>query len=155
MSRLVLDGDPLAQFTFFGLPSWNSILGKHWRRQGEMTKSVRADGSNLARAWMNKFRGGRGPLIEHHVLLVAWVFPPHEGVMDIYNVAIKALGDGFTDASVWPDDEWAVIPVTLFAFGGIEGGPESRTVIDVHRLDNNGFVVNGRAMRLPAGRVKL
>lgn len=153
MSVLRLDGEALAQFTFMGLPSWNTILGKHWRRQGAMAKACRADGSNLARAWMNKFRGGRGPLIEHHALLVAWVSPPHEGVMDIYNVALKAVGDGFTDANIWPDDEWAVVPVTLFAWDEIVGGAESRTVIEVHHLEK--FYHNGRARRLPKGRTRL
>jgi hypothetical protein len=153
MSVLRLDGEALAEFTFMGLPSWNTILGKHWRSQGRITKEYRTEGATLARSWMNKFRGGRGPLLAHHILLVAWVYTPGEIVMDIYNIAIKAVGDGFTDANIWPDDEWTVVPVTLFSWAGIESGPESRTVIEVHELEK--FYHNGRARNLPKGRTRL
>jgi hypothetical protein len=150
---LHITGEALAEFTFDGLPSWNVVMRKHRMQQSSMTKALRLEGKTLAQNFMRKFYPGREYLIEKRALVVVRVQPPHEGVMDTYNVDIKDVCDGFTDAMVWPDDEWAWLPVTVFMWDGIGNREESRTVIEVHELGR--LVVNGEARPLPRGRERV
>lgn len=150
-TAIVIEGQPLAVFTFPQLPSWNTILGKHWRVQGDIAKEQRTEGRLLARSWMNRFGPRRGVLIDKRVFVVVRVYLKSDALMDIHNVCVKNVLDGFTDSQVWPDDEWAYMPLVLFALGGIDPS-NPRIDIEVHSIDK--FVMNGKVVPLPdQGRI--
>jgi hypothetical protein len=151
MSEVIINGQALAEFTFYNVPSWNTILGKHHMEQGRVTKSLRLEGQVLGQNFMRRFCTDRDYLVDR-ALIVVKVYPPHEGVMDIHNVALKAITDGFTDAMIFEDDEWAFVPVVVCMWGGIDPKGDRRTVIEVHRLDR--LVIDGKAQVLPMGRTR-
>lgn len=160
-SELIINGTPLAEFAFDGLPSWNVVIRKHRMQQSAMTKVLRKEGFTLAQQFMRRFFAGQEYMLsdlgvkaddgyQARALVVVKVQPPHEGVLDIYNVDIKDVCDGFTDAMVWPDDEWAWLPVTVFMWAPAVNAPESRTTIEIHDLGR--VVINGKSQPLPKGR---
>lgn len=153
MSRLILIGEPAAVYDFIGLPTWNKTY-KHWSHKANDTAVFRRLAFDIATQvkealpeWERSL-----PLVET-ALLVIYVYPPYEEISDIHNVNIKAITDGFTDAGIWEDDEWAFIPATLFLWGGIDENKERRVRVEVHELD--GIYINGVGQLLPAGRIRL
>jgi hypothetical protein len=95
------------------------------------------------------------PAIKKRALVIVRVFPPFEEISDIHNVYIKGILDGFTDAGLWADDEWAWVPLVLYAFGGIGTQGVNRnkqrlTIVDVYELGE--FTINGVNHKLPKGR---
>lgn len=167
MSVLQITGDPVVSFEFIGLPSWNKTYS-HWRAKSKATKEYRAYGYRMGLA-VKKQLGGK--FAADTVMLVVKVYPPHEGIMDVFNVNIKAVTDGLTEAGVYQDDEWGTIPVCIFVWSGFSDVTERRriktgkrrgdfknftmtkSVIEVHRLD--ALKINGIDRPLPAGRVKI
>lgn len=158
-AQLTLSGRPIASFEILGLPSVNTHYSKHYKTRATHTKKWRTLACEMATqeytAWESK------PLI-HRALVVVNVWVPHEGVMDIHNVHIKPVLDGFSDAGLWVDDEWAFVPIVIFRWAGV--GAEllerkrgkkrrtraRRTVIDVYELQL--FSISGQYQRLPKGR---
>lgn len=158
MSSVTIIGEPLAVFTFDFIPSWNQVVNNaraHWSKGHKETKEWRTTGFNLAHRFMWTFFGvkklGRKRLVCKRALVVIKVFRGTEGVYDVHNVCFKHLADGFTDAGIWRDDDWASVPMVIFMWAGNVPFKEQRTEIEIHELD---FVVaSGHSIPLPAGRV--
>ena len=151
-AKLTLKGTPIRTYEFEGLPSVNTHYNKHWRPRAVDTAEWRYEAHEKAASF---HYGPREPLIRTRALCVVWVFPPFEEVSDIHNVHIKPVLDGFTDAGLWHDDEWAWVPATLFAWGGIgtQGKRKRISRFDIYELGS--FTVNGFEHKLPKGRKRL
>lgn len=150
-TRITIVGDPVASFEFHGLPSVNTHYGKHFRPRGIDTAEWRYEAKQKAL----DFVGWQDTPVIKRGLVIIKVWPPHEGIMDIHNVHVKPLFDGFTDAGLWIDDEWAFVPTVMTQWAGIgEYGPRQyklrRTVIEVHELVHINY--NGVYLNLPKGR---
>lgn len=161
MSSLSIDNVPLWSCPVIGLPSVNTHYNKHFRARSVDTGEWRTWAKDEAGLflWLN-------PQLERpaikRALVVVNVFPPYEEISDIHNVHIKPILDGFTDAGLWTDDEWAFVPLVLYAWGGNRdrqgrGNKERLTVFEVHELaryykkvrpTDNGAL----AQTLPTGR---
>lgn len=155
MSYVIIAGDPVCSFEFVGLPSVNTHYNKHWRARSIDTAEWRYEAKYKA---LDFIGWSQVPVIKTRALVVVWVYPPYEEISDIHNVHIKPLLDGFSDAGIWQDDEWAFVPLVMYAFGGIgDYKPKQkklrRTVLDIHELGT--FNVNNVLHKLPKGRVKL
>lgn len=157
-TTLTIEGQPLAVFTFpWGdVESWNDLVYMHrmsYRRHAEEQKEM---GQALALAFMNqlfKARRTQVYLVENMALIVIKIYLKSDGkVYDVTNPSFKSILDGFTDSRIWPDDEWAFVPLALFAWGGIDE-ESPRFEVEVHKLA--GFVINGQAQRLPMGRERV
>lgn len=154
-TKLQIQGHPIASFEFEGLPSVNTHYGKHWRARATPTAEWRYEAKEKAEEFIG---WDSTPVIRTRALVVVWVYPPYEEISDIHNVHIKPLLDGFSDAGLWVDDEWAFVPLVLFAFGGIgEQKPRQhkirRTRIDIYEIGM--FIVRDTIHKLPRGRKKL
>lgn len=163
ISKLQIQGHPVASFEFIGLPSVNTHYGlNRW------TKATRtAEWRYEARVSVLTYRGLEDddlflaqmvPIIQKRALVVVWVFPPYEEISDIHNIYIKAVLDGFSDAGLWQDDEWASVPLVLYAFGGIgEQKPRTQkkrlTRFDIYEIGM--FTVRDKIHNLPRGRKRL
>lgn len=154
LAQLHLVGQPTMSIDFIGLPSVNTHYGQNRWAKAQHTAEWRYEAREKAyehTLWLDDF------LIKR-ALVVVNVFPPYEEIMDIHNVWVKAVLDGFSDAEVWSDDEWAFVPLVLFAWAGIgEQKPRQhkirRTRIDVYELD--AYIVGGQRQTLPRGRKRL
>lgn len=154
MSSVHIAGEALAIFVFDFIPSWNQVINtarKHWRAGHSETKQWRESGYNLAHKYMLRFFPGRKRLIRKRALVIVKVFRGSEKVYDVHNVCFKHLADGFTDAGVWKDDDWATVPMVIFMWAENVPMSHQRVEIEIHELDF--VVISGRAMTLPAGRV--
>lgn len=150
---LSIKGQPVFTAEFDDVPSRNQT--NSWRRNIEVKAQWRFEGKEKA---LN-FRGYEfdqeffaklaGPIIKECALVVATVYLSNMGVADIHNPDIKPILDGFSDAQIYMDDEWAFVPLVLFAWGGITPGKKSLR-IDVYELDS--YIINGTMQALPAGR---
>jgi crossover junction endodeoxyribonuclease RusA len=154
-ARVTIHGTPIATFTFIGLPSVNTHYGLHFRPKAVRTAEWRYEAREKALALIQNRGWEEGPLIKHRALVVVNVYPPYEEISDTHNVYVKALLDGFTDAGIWVDDEWAWVPLVLFAFGGLGTGPktERMTLIEIYELKE--FHYRGIRQILPKGRTRL
>lgn len=168
MSTLSLDGKPLAQFYIRDLQSWNEVFGKgHWSRKGRVVRRWRSKGYAMALRWrvknhlpsvqVNRVKDNKvvssylEPIaIKTRVLVVVKVVRGTERRYDVHNVFVKALLDGFNDAGLWVDDEWAYVPTVLFTWAADTQGRGQHFVIEIHELDK--YTVNGMAQILPEGR---
>jgi len=153
MSDLILSGKPVVSFEFEDLPSVNTHYNKHFRPRAIATAEWRYEAKDKAQEWLAWHDDL--PYFKQRVMVIVKVYPPYEEISDIHNIHIKPLLDGFTEAELWKDDEWAFVPITMFVWGGItEHAPRERkirrTVIDIHRLDK--FWVNYVPQLLPKGR---
>lgn len=97
------------------------------------------------------------PFVNRAMALIK-VYTPHEGPMDIHNVHVKPLFDGFSSAGLWVDDEWAFLPLVLTIWTGNWAAPKGlnkrvKTVIEVHELES--ITYNNMFMTLPKGRTWL
>lgn len=154
MSSITIMGQPKAVFIFDFIPSWNQVINTaraHWSRGHNQTKEWRATGYNLAHKYMRRFFPGRKRLIKRTALVIVKVFRGSERVYDIHNVCLKHLADGFTDAGVWKDDDWATVPMVIFMWAENVPMIHQRVEIEIHELDY--VYMNGRAMSLPMGRI--
>jgi crossover junction endodeoxyribonuclease RusA len=151
---VTVHGTPVATFEFVGLPSVNTHYGLHFRPKSVATAEWRYEGKMKALKLTRNRGWEEGPLIERRALVVVTVFPPYEEISDIHNVYVKAVLDGFTDAGIWADDEWASVPLVIFAFGGLGTGgkKERRTVIEIYELKE--FHYHGSKRLLPKGRTR-
>lgn len=154
MTQLRITGKPVFSCPLVGLPSVNTHYNTHWRKRSVMTGEWRTWAKDEAGIFMWENPDLPRPIV-NRALIVVNVFPPHEEISDIHNVHIKAILDGFTDAGLWVDDEWAFVPLVLYAFAGIgtqkPGTQKQRiTVIDVYELE--AYIKNGDRQRLPKGR---
>lgn len=152
-TQLTIAGDPIASFEFLGLPSINTHYGKHFRPRGIATNEWRLEAKEEA-LWFLWDKDINFPLV-NRALVIVKVWVPHEGIMDVHNVYIKALLDGFTDAVVFTDDEWAFVPVVMYLWAGVgKFGPRQyklrRTVLEIHELRLINY--NGIYLELPKGR---
>lgn len=71
--------------------------------------------------------------------VIATFYPPTRRRIDPpnFNPTIKAILDGFTDAGIWPDDNYSVIPEHVFRYGGLSGIEKRyRVVIEIEEIDN-------------------
>jgi hypothetical protein len=149
---ITLTGTPVGSFEFTGLPSVNTHYGKHFRPRGIATAEWRYEAKYKgieAMGW------DTATLIKRRALVVVRVYPPFEEISDIHNVYIKGILDGFTDAGIWVDDEWAWLPLVWYMWAGIGTHTPGRiktrrTVIDVYELEK--LIINGDKHRLPKGR---
>ncbi len=150
-TQVTIAGSPIVSFEFEGLPSVNTHYNKHFRPRSIDTAEWRYEAREKALDWIG-FR--EGPIIQRGLVIVK-VWPPSEGIMDIHNVHVKPLFDGFSDAKLWVDDEWAFLPLVMTMFAGIGNYTagqyaKRRTVLEIHelRLVND----NGVFAKLPKGR---
>jgi hypothetical protein len=153
MSSLHIEGQAKAVFVFDFVPSWNEVIDKartHWAVGHTMTKRWRAEGYTLAVEFMRAFFPQAQYLIDECALIVVKVYRPDENLYDVHNVCIKAIGDGFTEGRIWRDDEWASVPLCLFAWADYDG-QGVRTEIEIHELE--AYTIDGVGQVLPRGRV--
>lgn len=170
-----IDGKPKMALTFFDLITWNRFSNLHHKSKMGVAAKARAEGMNLAWAFQERMNKNwdwfDDKVMVDRVLLIIKVYPPPtEERSDTHNVCIKNTIDGFSDAKVWEDDEWAYVPLTMFMWAGIDTDPQykkkrarrgkirriapsRRTVIEVHRLD--ALIINGQGQTLPAGRERI
>ena len=146
--QLFLSGSPEVSFEFEGLPSVNTHYNKHHHARGVSTAEWRYEAREKAKDYLAQFDPDELPLIRR-ALVVVNVWIPHEGIMDIHNVHIKPILDGFSEAQLWKDDEWAFVPIVMFRWAGIEKGKRI-TVFDIYELTF--FQVRGEYQKLPLGR---
>lgn len=160
-ANLSLNGKPKASFTFWALPSWNTTVNQHYKSRGNSTKKLREEGCALALELRQKLGLKFSSVLVNRALVVVKIYTPTTGIMDVYNVNIKAVSDGFTDAGIWADDEWATVPVTLFMWAGMDEDKVfrkkrtkrramTRTVIEIYELGT--LKINGDYCPLPLGR---
>jgi hypothetical protein len=147
-------GDPILSVEFIGLPSVNTHYGQNRWAKSSRTAEWRYE----AREKAYEHTLWRSDFLVRRALVVINVYPPYEEIMDIHNVWVKGILDGFTDAEVWSDDEWAFVPLVLFAWAGIgEQKPRQhkirRTRVDVYELHS--YWVGGVQQLLPKGRKRL
>lgn len=157
MGKLSIDGTPVVSIEFEGLPTLNSHYGKHWRARSVPTAEwryearVKALDVMGAAAWL-----ADRPFIRRGLVLVD-VYPPFEEISDIHNVHIKPILDGFSDANLWADDEWAFVPVVVFRWAGLgnhKPRERARRVSIFHIYELEQVSVGGVRVTLPAGRTK-
>jgi hypothetical protein len=151
-AKLIVTGRPIEIFEFEGLPSVNTHYNMHFRPRSIATKEWRYEAKEKASSFSY---GPDDPLIKTRALCIVWVYPPFEEVSDIHNVHIKPVLDGFTDAGVWHDDEWAWVPATMFAWGGIGTQGKRKRISKFEIYELGSFTVNGTEIRLPKGRKRL
>ena len=150
-TRITIAGEPVVSFEFEGLPSVNTHYGKHFRARGIDTAEWRYEAKYKALDFIKK---RQTPVIQRGLVIVK-VWPPHEGIMDIHNVHVKPLFDGFTDAGLWVDDEWAFVPMVTTLWAGLgdykpREYKKRRTVLEIHELVHINY--NGVYLNLPKGR---
>ena len=154
-TKLEVLGTPVFTAEFHNVPSRNAR--KSWRGQMGVNAEWRFEAKEKALnyrglQWHEGFFAQCEPLIEETALVVVTIFLRSNGICDVHNSDIKPILDGFTDGGVWPDDEWAFVPLVLFAWGGIDPGNQ-RLVIDVYDLSS--YTKDGRIQSLPAGRTRI
>lgn len=173
-TTLTIEGQPKARFVFKHIPSWNEaiawanqrpsrvrshkqarfIYNNHtqvWRSKGEamalrLKDRLRAAGSPSLWAWDG------GYFIRGRALVIVKSVRGTEHKYDIHNPWVKPILDGFSDAGLWRDDEWAYVPVVIFRWAYDVEGKGKRFEIEVYELDD--FIMNGVAQVLPEGRAK-
>lgn len=154
LTQLKLTGKPKLSIEFIGLPSINTFYGMHrWAKA-----TATAEWKYEAREKAYEHTLFLDDFLFKRALVVVNFYPPYEEISDVHNVYIKALLDGFTDAEVWSDDEWAFVPLVLYAWAGIgEQKPREHkrrmTRLDVYELHS--YWVQGQQQVLPKGRKKL
>jgi Endodeoxyribonuclease RusA. len=159
---LEVTGSPCFAVEFVGLPSRNKVY-KNYHHRGSVTSKWRTEGREKAADFLEGVYDGMGltfmerlePWVSRALVIVN-VHLGNEGIADCHNSDIKAVLDGFSDAMVWADDEWAFVPLVLYAWAGIDVGQKRRVprvVIEVFELGS--FIVNNEARRLPKGRTRL
>lgn len=152
-TQVHIAGDPVVTFTFYGLPSVNTHYNKHFRPRSIETNEYRLEAREEAQWWMYFQDKLEHPVIKR-ALVVVKIWVPNTGVADIHNEWVKAILDGFTDAGLYQDDEWATMPIVIFMWAGVgEFKPRQRrlkrTDIEIHEL---GLIAqNGIYVKLPKG----
>jgi Holliday junction resolvase RusA-like endonuclease len=168
MSSIVFTGDPLLSISYYSIPSWNDviawsnqrprfaqhdskasrvILNSHvakWRKNAEVLARINIESMRNKGFHVDPY------LVTKRAVVLIKVVRGTERKYDIPNVWVKAILDGFTDARVWHDDEWAYVPATFSMWWDGSDDPTQRFVVEVHELDE--LVLNGRPMTLPTGR---
>ena len=159
MSTMVkIIGRPKFSFWFESLPSVNTHYNMHFRPRSIATAEWRYEAKRKALSAILKGMHLDRPVITGRAFVLVNVYPPHEEISDIHNVHTKALLDGFTDAGIWGDDEWAFVPLFAYRWAGfgtnIPGRNKGRqTRIDIYELGD--FSINGDVQRMPKGRTRL
>lgn len=153
VTHIQIIGSPVVSFEFKGLPSVNTHYNKHFRARGIDTAEWRYEAKEKALAFIKKQK--RAIPVINRGLVVVKVWPPHEGIMDIHNVLLKPLFDGFTAAGLWIDDEWVFLPLVMTLWAGVGNYKpreykERRTVLDIHELAS--ICENDEFLSLPKGR---
>lgn len=151
-AQLSLSGSPRFSFEFIGVPSVNTHYNKHFRPRSIETGEWRYEAKEKAlwALWGQKKR----PAVQRALVLVdVWI--PHEGVMDIHNVNLKPILDGFSEAGLWTDDEWAFVPIVITRWAGIRSykprEPKKNKIL-IHVYDLQFFNLRGQYQKLPKGR---
>lgn len=154
MSELRINGSPVFSANFYDVPSRNARKSS-WKAQMGITAEWRFEAREKALnfrgfQWDEGFFAQLNPLIVECALVVVTVYLHSNGIADVHNPDIKPILDGFTDAGIYTDDEWAFVPLVLFAWGGIR--PQGKKLrIDVYELEK--YVTNNWIQPLPAGRI--
>jgi hypothetical protein len=160
MAQVSISGPPVLTVVFEGVPSRNarkqtmaqSHINRKWRQLGE-SRALEAMGRECA---------FDDPLIPVRSLVVCTMFVRDKGIADVHNPDIKPILDGFTDAGVWPDDEWAHVPMCLFVWGGFSSATKkvrgkkrlrrmNKIMLEVYDLHS--YWKRGESQPLPEGRV--
>lgn len=154
-TTIQIDGKPLVSFTFEYLPSWNEHLSAEvhaalHRKSRWHTAKWRVEGRDLALRFMSEC----GPrerrfLVQKPGFVWIKIYRATEHIFDVPNVYSKSIFDGFTDANIWPDDEWAFVPYALNSWCALDDKGQ-RFEIEVHEL--NAVYWNGAPQVLPLGR---
>lgn len=152
-ATLSLTGDPAGSFEFIGLPSINSYYNLNRWARSTATAEWRYEAREKA---IEALMWGEAVPVKR-ALVVVNCWPPFEEISDIHNIYIKALLDGFTEAELYPDDEWAFMPLLMYRWAGIgtqkpRQHKTRRTVLDVYELD--ALIINEKRQRLPLGRTR-
>lgn len=148
LSTYLPTGQALAVLRFGPLPSWNDVLdaaNTHPARGGALIKEYRTLGYHTAIAWATDsklpcsyqaYTRGRtaerlyrlsSPITLSPVFTFARYFR-EPGVKqklkgnrrrDAFNLWLKALTDGFTDAGLWEDDREELVPNVWVHYAGV------------------------------------
>jgi Holliday junction resolvase RusA-like endonuclease len=164
MTTLRTDGKPLATFVFWHVPSWNDVIA--WANQRPRRVKSHAQARYILNSHIQEWREKahkmgllfklRNPvcgtyLIANRALVVVRVIRGTERKYDVHNVWTKAIFDGFSDAGLWPDDEWANVPTVVYTWAFDTKGWGQRVEIEIHELDS--LLVNGVSQTLPLERI--
>ena len=166
MTTVWIEGHPKATLEFFDIVTWNVFSNKHRLSKATIAAKFRRQGRELARDfmfWSDVELSGR--FLVGRALIVVKVLPPREEVSDIPNVCLKHILDGFKDAAIYEDDEWAFVPLVVIMWAGIDTDVQwrktktgrrankRRTIFEIHELA--ALVINGESQILPTGRRRL
>lgn len=155
MTDVEITGEPVFVMNVVGLESWNTTLNKHWGKRRIMTNEFKQLGFDFGmwfkKDWPECIKDL--PIIDRCLILIKVMPPRDTEASDIHNVNLKALIDGWRDAKVFVDDEWAYVPLVIFMFGGIHPDGLRMTEVELHEL--NALVINGVSQVMPMGRIKL
>lgn len=155
MSIIEINVEPLISCEFQGLPTLNTYFNLHYHKRRVTTAEWRYEAREKA---LDEIGFRDTPLVKNRALVIVSVMPPFEEVSDIHNVVIKPILDGFSDAGLWVDDEWAWVPLVMYKWGGIsdrraQNGRKQRvSVIDVYELGT--YTEDGHKFVFPKGRVR-
>lgn len=98
--------------------------------------------AKLSAVWRQagKTAGTGTAFFDEQVRVVAYVFKPRRGRYDPGNLypTAKACVDGFTDAGLWPDDDWTHVVGPDMRHGGI--GPAALVFVITPELVSDSFV---------------
>jgi hypothetical protein len=155
LAQLNIAGKPVVSFTFEGLPSMNTYYNLNRWARSSRTAEWRYEAREKVYDHTDALWLPDNEYVINRALVVVNIYPPYEEMMDIHNIVIKPILDGFTDGGLWRDDEWTVVPLVLYAWAGIgEQKPRQhkirRTRLDVYEL--NRYTVGGQQQILPKGR---
>lgn len=153
---LALIGKPKLSIWFKGLESLNTFNNYNRWTKARVTAEWRYEAK--CKSWNKMGFFTDTPMIRRRALVIVNVYPPYEEISDIHNTLIKPVLDGFSDAGVWVDDEWAWLPIVMYRWAGIgkqkpRARKERRTRFDIYELED--FLIMGKAQRLPRGRKRL
>lgn len=156
-TQLRLYGNPVLSVRFDNSISVNTFHNFHKWKRGQVNAEWRLEAREAAYEHTLFLPPGQY-LVDRALVIVDVYIPPSEEIADIHNKYIKPMLDGFSDAEVWADDEWAFVPIVMYNWAGIESVPKGeRTkryiVIKVYELGS--FVINGDQVKLPKGRTRL
>lgn len=106
----------------------------HFHKKGRMTSQLRSIAHYDAITFKGEPSSKKKPCIVHVI-----VYSPTKTRLDPPNLypTVKALIDGLTDAGVWTDDDYNVIQLTTFRYGGLSHKKgHYKIVLDIEEVEN-------------------
>jgi hypothetical protein len=164
MTTIIIQGQPLASFEYDYIPSWNEVISwanqrpkRAYTRQQQLAiyssrkNQWKHEGQEIAESFMGQYHPYRDYLIECRAFVLLKVIRLDERSYDVHNVWLKAIFDGFTNANIWPDDEWPNVPTVMATWWpNVDNYVAHTFIIEIHELE--AFTYNGLSVGLPAGR---